>query len=243
MDKRDGCQALTGGGFADLYKGTLARKIGCLKALRVHTADSEREKEKIIAANVLVDKFFRCRLADFGLADAATETTVMHITSGGIKGPTRWMAPEMYAFTMGMNTDKKPKEDKLPRDIYAFACTILEVRSRASTAEIWLWHFSLIKLFSAKIMTGKPPFHNLIDTAVMYRVSMHHIRPKWPLEKWCPDHIWSLVELCWHEDPSKRPYAKILQTYLQNLLDARNPFSGDPHFIGYFKPGVQSRGV
>ncbi|KAL0574366.1 hypothetical protein V5O48_007589 [Marasmius crinis-equi] len=297
--ERDGSHALSGGGFADIYKGTLAGKTVCLKVLRVHTADSERKREKIIAdfcqealiwtqlqhpnllpllgvntnlfstsfclvspwmvngdvisflkknpghdkfrvvyeiacgldylhslsppivhgdikgPNILVDEYFRCCLADFGLADAAAETTVIHATSGVIKGSIRWMAPEMYAFTTGMNVDNKPKEDKSPRDIYAFACTILE------------------------IMTGKPPFHELIDPAVIYQVSVRHIRPERPSEGWCPNHIWNLVELCWHEDPSERPCAKALQSYLQSLLDAGNPSPEDAHFIGYYEPEDQ----
>ncbi|KAL0571100.1 hypothetical protein V5O48_010856 [Marasmius crinis-equi] len=298
--ERDGRHALNGGGFADIYKGNSAGNTVCLKVLRVHTADSDPKREKIVSdfcqetliwtqlrhpnllpllgvntnlfptgfclvspwmvngdvisfleknpgydkfqvvyeiacglkylhslspsivhgdikgANILVDEYFRCRLADFGLADAAAETTMIHATpSGVIKGSIRWMAPEMYAFTTGMNVENKPKQDRLPQDIYAFACTVLE------------------------IMTGKPPFHDLIDPAVMYQVSVCHIRPKRPLRGWCPDHIWNLVELCWHEDPATRPRAKALQSYLQNLLDVGNPFPGDPHFIGYFKPEHQ----
>ena len=65
----------------------------------------------------------------------AAETTILTTSSGGVKGSTRWMAPEMYSFGSGVDEEGEkegtPKEDKTPRDIYAFACTVLEVRLRA----------------------------------------------------------------------------------------------------------------
>ncbi|KAL0057165.1 MAP kinase kinase kinase [Marasmius tenuissimus] len=138
-------------------------------------------------------------------------------SSGAVKGSTRWMAPEMYSLVMGADVDgsakeKGAKEDKSPRDIYAFACTVLE------------------------IMTGKPPFHNLLEAAVLYQVGFRRIKPERPSEGWCPDHIWNLAELCWDGDPLRRPKAKALQGYLQRLIEAGNPSPGDPSFIGYFWP-------
>ncbi|KAK1236165.1 serine/threonine protein kinase, AGC, partial [Marasmius sp. AFHP31] len=86
------------------------------------------------------------------------------------------------------------------------------------------------------IMTGKPPFHKLLDTAVIYQVGFRRMKPERPSEGWCPDHIWNLAELCWDGDPSRRPKAKALQGYLQRLVEAGNPSPGDPSFIGYFWP-------
>ncbi|KAF9259561.1 kinase-like protein [Marasmius fiardii PR-910] len=291
---RSGDHPLTGGGFADIYKGQAGNLNVCLKVLRVHTAETERKKQKIIADfcqealiwtqlrhpnvlsllgvntvlfssgfclvspwmangdivsflkehpdhdklqsiceimagleylhsfsppivhgdikgdNILVSEDHRCVLADFGLATTSTETRSMkHTTSGVIRGSIRWMAPELYVGTDGASNDKK--EDKTPRDTYAFACTVLE------------------------IMTGKPPFSNLtLDAAVIYQVSVRRIRPERPAEGWCPDHIWKLVELCWDEDPLKRPRAKALHSYLESLVLSGNSNPGEPGFIGYF---------
>ncbi|KAF9259563.1 kinase-like protein, partial [Marasmius fiardii PR-910] len=146
--------------------------------------------------NILVSEDHHCLLADFGLAAISAETlSMIHTTSGAVKGSIRWMAPEIYAITDGVNNNKNTKEDKTPRDIYAFACTVLE------------------------IMTGKPPFSEfLIDAAVIYQVSVRRIRPERPAEGWCPDHIWKLVEVCWDEDPLKRPRAKALHSYLESLV-------------------------
>ncbi|KAF9259564.1 hypothetical protein L218DRAFT_874441 [Marasmius fiardii PR-910] len=44
-----GDRPLTGGGFADIYKGRAGSLNVCLKVLRVHTAKTERKKQKIIA--------------------------------------------------------------------------------------------------------------------------------------------------------------------------------------------------
>ncbi|KAL0060222.1 MAP kinase kinase kinase [Marasmius tenuissimus] len=298
--KLDGTHPLTGGGFADIYRGTFSGQQVCLKVLRVHTAESARKREKLKAdfcqeallwtqlrhpnllpllgvntdlfsqrlclvspwmkhgdiisflkknhshervrvlyeivsgmqylhslsppiahgdikgANILVDGQHHCLLADFGLADFAAETTIMPGGSSGVmKGSIRWMAPEVYSSAMGPEENTKengPKEDKTPRDIYAFACTVLE------------------------IMTGKLPFHKIIDAAVIYQVSVRRQRPERPSEGWCPDHIWDLVELCWDEDPLRRPTAKALQDYLRRLIEAGNPSPGDSSFIGYFRP-------
>ncbi|KAK1232855.1 MAP kinase kinase kinase activity protein [Marasmius sp. AFHP31] len=151
-------------------------------------------------------------------------------SSGGVKGSTRWMAPEMYSMVMGADVEentkeKSAKEDKSPRDVYAFACTVLEARSR-----------NFAYRTSIDIMTGKPPFHKLLDTAVIYQVGFRRLKPERPSEGWCPDHIWNLAELCWDGDPSRRPKAKALQGYLQRLVEAGNPSPGDPSFIGYFWP-------
>ncbi|KAG7094582.1 hypothetical protein E1B28_005408 [Marasmius oreades] len=178
----------------------------------LHTLSPPIAHGDIKGANILVDEEHHCRLADFGLAAISAETmTMIHTTTGVIKGSIRWMAPELYAFATG-TVEKNAKEDRTPRDIYAFACTVLEM------------------------LTGKPPFSNLIDAAVIYQVSVRRIRPERPSEGWCPNHIWNLVESCWDEDPLKRPRAKALHMYLQQLMLSGNPDPGDPGFIGYFQP-------
>ncbi|KAJ7583148.1 kinase-like domain-containing protein, partial [Mycena floridula] len=75
----------------------------------------------IRCANVLVDSDLRCRLADFGLSSISASFTLTNSSSGNGKGSTRWLAPEF--FTAGDANQFK----SMPRDIYAFACTILEV--------------------------------------------------------------------------------------------------------------------
>ncbi|KAF9259605.1 hypothetical protein L218DRAFT_659156 [Marasmius fiardii PR-910] len=46
---RNGDRPLTGGGFADIFKGRVGDRNVCLKVLRVHMAETEKKRQKIIA--------------------------------------------------------------------------------------------------------------------------------------------------------------------------------------------------
>ncbi|KAF9259602.1 kinase-like protein [Marasmius fiardii PR-910] len=276
---RIGDHPLKYGGFADIYKGKAGDEDVCLKVVRVHVAETEDKRKKIIAdfcqeailwtqlrhanvipllgvntvlfpscfclvspwmvngdivsflkanprhdklkaiseimagleylhslsppvvhgdikgANILVSEDRCCLLADFGLAAVTAETlSMIHSASEVMKGSIRWMAPELYASTPGL------KGDKTPQDVYAFACTVFE------------------------ILSGKLPFFNLKgDAAVIYQVTVLRIRPERPSGCWCPDHIWNLVEICWDENPLKRPKAKALHTYLRDVMVSKKP--------------------
>ena len=76
----------------------------------------------LTCSNILLDAHMNPKLSDFGLS-LRLET---HTFAGGgtstIKGTSRWMAPEL------MVPNQYPKPNKLARDVYAFGCTILEVR-------------------------------------------------------------------------------------------------------------------
>lgn len=62
-----------------------------------------------------------CKLGDFGLALVA-ETQASCSSSGRSAGATRWLAPE------ALDPEQFPKgKDPAARDVYAFACTVLEV--------------------------------------------------------------------------------------------------------------------
>ncbi|KAJ7578207.1 kinase-like domain-containing protein [Mycena floridula] len=236
----EGNRPLSGGGFADVYKGSLKGQDVCLKVLRLFTQSIEmREKllkdfsrealvwkqldhpnllpflgvtlelfapsfclvspwisngnlmehlaqnpefsrisavRDIAAAmqylhehkpsivhadirgtNVLVLDNLRCCLADFGLS-AITE-------SSGIHRQSSWF-----------------KLNQTPRDIYAFACTVLE------------------------IYTGKHPFPEYrVDFKVGQEVSESR-RPSRPPDVFS-DELWDLVEKCWRQDPAHRPSA------------------------------------
>lgn len=66
----------------------------------------------------------RCCLADFGLALVA-ETQTLTSTSE-IRGASRWLSPEHIDPSAFRDHDLV--RDRLPaRDVYAFACTVIEV--------------------------------------------------------------------------------------------------------------------
>ncbi|KAG7096023.1 hypothetical protein E1B28_006705 [Marasmius oreades] len=161
----------------------------------------------IKGANILVDEDCNCRLADFGLSRETPGTTMFETSTGGMKGSLRWMAPEMFQ----PSTTRDSNEDRSPRDIYAYACTIVE------------------------IMTGRPPFPGLLDVVVMTQVLLNRARPERPTGVWCPDNVWELVEKCWDQDRLKRPTATYIHNYLSGLtetdssLDAVPPVSAISH--------------
>lgn len=59
------------------------------------------------------------------------------------------------------------------------------------------------------ILTGKPPFEDIREVAVMFAVTMQGLRPTKPEESIdgarIPDEIWELVSSCWKENPEARP--------------------------------------
>ncbi|KAL0069385.1 hypothetical protein AAF712_003408 [Marasmius tenuissimus] len=161
----------------------------------------------IKGANVLVDERGQCRLADFGLAFTVSEsTTLVQSCTSDVKGSIRWMAPELFRFSDGSRQDMEDgheRTNKFGRDIYAFACTILE------------------------IITGKPPFADLMpsDVMVILEVGTRNSRPPRPLPEiyWCPDNVWALVQQCWAERSQDRPKASEVYGFLLKLIPNRDP--------------------
>ncbi|KAG7098346.1 hypothetical protein E1B28_000305 [Marasmius oreades] len=145
----------------------------------------------IRGANILVDEDCNCRLADFGLSREAHGTTMVETSTGGMKGSLRWMAPEMFQ----PSSTRDSNEDRSPRDIYAYACTIVE------------------------IMTGRPPFPDLLDVAVITQVLLNRARPERPTGVWCPDNVWELIERCWDQEWLKRPTATYICRRLTDLTE------------------------
>ncbi|KAJ8085104.1 serine/threonine protein kinase, AGC [Marasmius tenuissimus] len=86
----------------------------------------------IKGANVLVNEASQCLLADFGLAITVAESTMpIKSSTSEMKGSFRWMAPELFHSSNSVCAtagDGKELIDKFARDLYAFACTVLEVR-------------------------------------------------------------------------------------------------------------------
>ncbi|KAJ7584962.1 kinase-like domain-containing protein [Mycena floridula] len=138
----------------------------------------------IRGANVLVRDDLRCCLADFGLSSITTSFTLTS-SSGNGAGSVRWLAPELFL----MSEEDKSCMKSTSRDIYAFACTILEV------------------------YTGQPPFsQHKFDPPVMYDVLAGR-RPSRPLA--LPNDLWTLVESCWQHDPALRPSAQAVMRDLR----------------------------
>ncbi|KAK1218885.1 hypothetical protein PQX77_018412 [Marasmius sp. AFHP31] len=157
----------------------------------------------IKGANVLVNEAGQCLLADFGLAITVAESTpLVNSSTSEMKGSIRWMAPELFRPSNGVRATTgggKEGSNKFPRDLYAFACTVLE------------------------IITGKPPFASLTDPTVMYEVMVNNARPPRPPEIfWCPNNVWALVQRCWAQRSQDRPKANEVHGYLSELVNLRS---------------------
>ncbi|KAH8832250.1 kinase-like domain-containing protein [Flagelloscypha sp. PMI_526] len=129
----------------------------------------------IRGANILVQDNLTCCLADFGLAlvsDSQPLTSTSFNTAP--KGSTRWCAPEVFS------PETFPKAPQEKRDVYSFACTIVEIYS------------------------GQPPFAEIpTDYRVMHEIHAGR-RPRQPPRSLLPMELWKLVERCWSQVPSER---------------------------------------
>ena len=77
-----------------------------------------------LQTNILIDDNWNAVLADFGLAAFAEATIATHSTAH--RGSTRWMAPELHdPESFGLLRFARSRAT----DVYAFACTCLEVGS------------------------------------------------------------------------------------------------------------------
>ncbi|KAL0566975.1 hypothetical protein V5O48_015023 [Marasmius crinis-equi] len=109
-----------------------------LQILEIAAGMSYLHTHKIVhgdikGANVLVNEQRRCHLADFGLAVTTAETTTLVNSTSTMAGSLRWMAPELFHLgddaepESATSGEGKATGSKFARDIYAFACTVLEV--------------------------------------------------------------------------------------------------------------------
>ncbi|KAJ7575172.1 kinase-like domain-containing protein [Mycena floridula] len=131
----------------------------------------------IRGTNVLVLDNLQCCLADFGLSVIAESSGITGTSTASRAGSVRWMAPEILSLST-----HDAELNQTSRDIYAFACTFLE------------------------IYTEKHPFPEYrVDFKAAQEVSEGR-RPSRPPDVFS-DELWDLVEKCWRQDPGHRPSA------------------------------------
>ncbi|KAJ7596241.1 kinase-like domain-containing protein [Mycena floridula] len=143
----------------------------------------------IRGANILVLDNQQCCLADFGLSVVTESLSVANSSTSRCDGSVRWMAPEVLSPTIH---GKEAKQ--IPRDIYAFACTVFEVYTKTL------------------------PFCHCFNDIQVAKAVLEGQRPERPSNVFS-DYMWELVESCWQQKPELRPSACIILRRLSEQYD------------------------
>ncbi|KAG6907407.1 hypothetical protein DXG01_009019 [Tephrocybe rancida] len=224
---QDSQHPVTGGGFADIYKGSFGGQVVCLKTIRVYQ-DSQLEhvlktldvanglgylhRNGIIhgdlkGPNILVDEQGRARLCDFGIAsicDSEIRDWTTQSSVGSKGGSTRWQAPELH----DVESDNEV-QNTVFSDVYAFGGVCYQ------------------------IFTGKVPFYQFSrDATVTLQVKAHKtpLRPDEPGVPWqewgLTQSIWQLMGDCWKAAPEERPMVQEIIERITPLVQQNKRATG-----------------
>lgn len=128
-----------------------------------------------------------------------------------VQGSLRWLAPEF------INPTPMPINGKLTsRDIYAFGCTMFEVRFPS------MKYFDTMKA-EFQILTGQPPFSHLnIDVSVAIEV-LKGVRPILTSAVVPKEAVFKLIcallDSCWEEEIMHRPDARTICDFLKHVYN------------------------
>ncbi|KAG8775395.1 hypothetical protein FRC12_001512 [Ceratobasidium sp. 428] len=147
--------------------------------------------------NLLVADDGRVLVTGYGVMTAIERNQELGFPQWGLQwADARWMAPELH-HTLNHVT-KFPGVRTFQSDIYAFACTALE---------IW---------------SGLAPFAGLSDASVILEVATKGRYPPRPpvllQSKPRSDQVWLLLQACWNVNPASRPPIRGVADGLRGLL-------------------------
>ncbi|KAF7975062.1 hypothetical protein HWV62_10567 [Athelia sp. TMB] len=150
----------------------------------------------LTSANVLIDDNGRARLVDFGLSSIMAEFENTSFITSTIGGYLRFRALELMPPLDGSYEDFKPVLTPAC-DVYSLGSVVLQ------------------------ILTGKLPYHNIIDDTMVALVVAQRKQPARPSGEGCEaliDKYWNFIVGCWNNDPNERPSAEKAQGELIRLL-------------------------
>jgi len=159
---------------------------------QVGTGLAYLHRQKIIhgdvkATNVLVNNEHQACIADFGLSRILGASG---FTTKSIGGTYRWMAYELIAYEFEGNPT--PKLTKVT-DVWAFGMTVLE------------------------ILTRRLPFFQFKSDGAVIGSLMRGDRPTHETSPEIDANVWSMLERCWHLNPSQRPSMDALSQYFDTI--------------------------
>ncbi|KAF9646803.1 kinase-like protein [Thelephora ganbajun] len=150
-------------------------------------------------ANILIDKNYHARLADFGLLTVVSDPTNPTTSGSSAKGgTTRWMSPELLdPDQFGIKDSRATKES----DCYALGMVVYEV------------------------LSGRAPFTPLKDIIVMRKVieGDRPERPDGPEGTWFTDDLWRTLNLCWEAQRGSRPGIGVVLECLERVSGIWKP--------------------
>ncbi|CAM6125890.1 unnamed protein product [Calypogeia fissa] len=164
-------------------------------------------------SNILLDGFFRAKVADFGLAKLVEENSETFITSSRFVGTYGYMPPE---YMQGGHTTSKS-------DVYAFGVVLFElITARPAMSKMGSSRRSLISFMLEVLKEEHDPslrFQDVVDP---------RLADCFPLE-WS-FKIAKLARACVDEDPTKRPDMRTvvfsLSQFLLNSVEWEAAFGG-----------------
>ena len=142
-----------------------------------------------IQPNILVDATGQARITDFGLATITQNLDSIRCASGDQGYTARWTAPEI------LNEEGTYSEEA---DVFSFAMVMVEVCYRSPPV------CRIIAYPSTQVFTGAVPFGNCLPAAAMLAI-MSGGRPPRPVHPALTDGLWTMMQLCWGQDPHSRP--------------------------------------
>ncbi|CAE6501117.1 unnamed protein product [Rhizoctonia solani] len=149
--------------------------------------------------NLLVSDDDRIMITGYGIIPAIEKNQELGFPEWGLHwGDARWMAPELHHHQNPKT--KFPGQRTTHSDVYAFACTALE---------IW---------------TSAAPFAGHPDANVVLEVANKGRHPPRPhntifITKSKTDKVWSLLQACWNVNPGVRPSIRAVLESLTMLVE------------------------
>ncbi|KAJ6449560.1 hypothetical protein C8R45DRAFT_1114611 [Mycena sanguinolenta] len=159
--------------------------------------------------NILINKYGRACLSDFGLAGfIQLDHSIKSPTRGG---STRWMAPELLA-----PTPNHPFRRTRESDVWAFGCVCCEIWSEG-------------KLPFSHILTDMGIILTISESAaVLSQESPYPTRPYDKGGKLMPDSLWNLAQQCFQYEPSERPDGHLMAGMIGDIRShSVQPVSGN----------------
>ncbi|CUA73606.1 putative serine/threonine-protein kinase DDB_G0267514 [Dictyostelium discoideum] [Rhizoctonia solani] len=173
--------------------------IQAADGLRYLHEDAKMVHGDFRGVNLLVSDDDRIMVTGYGILPAIERNQELGFPEWSLQwGDARWMAPELHHH---LNPKTKfPGQRTTHSDVYAFACTALE---------IW---------------TSAAPFAGHPDASVVLEVANKGRHPPRPqntafISKSKSDQVWGLLQACWNVNPGVRPSIRKVLENLTSLAE------------------------